>query len=89
MKDYDAILQDIWAGNGTRDEKRNRAKAAEAEFRNELESIYAPACSQEQRDILFAKAYADGHYAGYSAIVEHYSDLAEFIVNFNKAANSK
>ena len=87
MKDYSEIYSAI-PENLSRGERLQRFKEMNAEFRKDLEAIYGPGGTQKQQDILFEKAWEDGHAEGYNAIVGVYCDLVELITKYNKAGST-
>jgi hypothetical protein len=89
MKDYSMIIAGLSATGLTRVERHKRIAEIEAEFRADLEALYAPSATKAQRDILYNKAYADSHAYGYSEIAGHYCDLVEFMHRYEKAGRTR
>lgn len=55
---------------------REARKDFEAQFRSYLEDTYASEIPAGAYDVIFLKAWADGHSNGYNEVEMHYQDLA-------------
>lgn len=68
-------------------EYRKAVSEVEAKFKDWLAREYAPWLAKETQDMIWRKAWADGHAHGYWEVENHYMDLADFaedVVNQNK-----
>lgn len=54
--------------------------AREAEFRNDVRSKYCPEFSDEVFDIIYNKAWEDGHSSGHHRVVELVDELSCFVL---------
>ena len=66
-------------------DKQTEAEIAAAElWMKELRADY-PELTNKQFDVIYGKAYEDGHSAGYDEVGLHFQDLYYFCMNFVKA----
>ena len=66
--------------NGSEERKTYHADNARlyCEFRDEIAMVYGTDClPQPVRDMIFSKAWSDGHSGGYGDVESHHDDFAE------------
>jgi len=78
----------IWTDESmNRQVKRTYVSVAEAQWSHYLHETYTPRLSDEQAELLFSKAWENGHAYGYAEVENEYIDLADWLKRFMKAGN--
>lgn len=69
------------------DQKKYRARLGEisAQFAADLAKEYLPGVPQAASDLVFARAWEDGHSYGYQPVENAYEDLATLVLAVHKA----
>ena len=72
-----------------RAEAAQRRAAAYAEHNQKMFDQFGYDLTVKQHELIYAKAYVDGHSGGYDEVEIHYSDLADLARSVIDAASSK
>lgn len=76
-------------GKPGRDEYDNAYNELIASFRTQLHQEYLPGFPSEVADLVWGKAYSDGHSSGFYEIENCYNDEADLVKSVLKALNNQ
>lgn len=70
-----------------REQRREAARIEQENFKNELvnEAIDDYGFTQAQAEMIFSRAWDEGHSWGFNEVRTHFEDLADFVNDFMKA----
>ena len=87
--EVDEQVRQAWNGSGFEERQAYRAAVAEleAEWREWLFQEHADDMSTEAAQVVFARAWEEGHASGYSEVEMHFVDLIGLVREVNRINN--